>query len=513
MSVPDEQKPSAVSSETRHIHTVDDLKALSRATKKLILAVLCFALFLDTFNNSSLFAAIPTISIELNIANSQSPWLLSAYQLTFAALLLIAGRVSDLYNPKWVFVLGSSGMGLFALISGFLRSKVPLIVCRALMGAGGALTIPSAMNILVHMYSDPEEQAAAITTFGGMGAVGIVLGLIIGALFVSFATWPWVFFFSTIVSAVITSAFIFLVPNIHQESSKEPSEKLRRLHRLDIVGVGIFAATLILFIFAVTSGSIDGWGSATVIAPLVISPALAVGFFMWEAKLPELNAALPPKVWRYENFTILIIISLVPFTWWGSIFPLFSWIWEIVYGWSPINVAAHFLPIALGIFPALALSGLLQSKYRLKWVIMLGFVLLITGTALLPFANEKDRYWRFAFPGFLLGTAGAALIYTTSNIALLRATPSTVSGIVSAVFMVSLQTGAATGVALVTSIQTSVQIEHGGPNGFQGRAAGIWFLVAVIGTIALCAMVFIKDSVGPVASQSLVQEQGVDAIA
>ncbi|KAJ7174348.1 major facilitator superfamily domain-containing protein [Mycena filopes] len=477
----------------------DILEKQPKNKKLLLLSIFCLALFLDTFNNSSLFTAIPVISVQLDIPNSQSVWLLSAYQLTFAALLLISGRVSDLYNPKWVFITGALSMGIFALVGGFIRKEIPLIVLRALTGAGGALTIPSALHLIVHMYPDPITQAKAVTAFGGMGAIGIVLGLIIGALFVSYATWPWVFYFSALVSAVIGFSTLVLVPNLQRTAAAESrAEKILRFRRLELGGVLMFTAASILFIFSITSGSIDGWTSAKVLAPLILSIFLLILFFVWESRLEESYASVPSKMWRYENFTVLIVISLAPFMWWGSIFLLFSWYWEVVYGWSAIKTAVHFLPIGLGIFPVLPLAAGLQSKLRLKWVILIGFFLIILGTLLLPFANSEDRYWPFSFPGFLLGTAGAALIYTTTNVALLANTPREVSGIVSAMFTCVLQMGGAIGAAILTSIQTSVQISHGGPTAFAGRAAGIWFLVVFLTVMGLLLLVCMKDTVGPV---------------
>ncbi|KAJ7165802.1 major facilitator superfamily domain-containing protein [Mycena filopes] len=464
----------------------DILEKQPKNKKLLLLSIFCLALFLDTFNNSSLFTAIPVISVQLDIPNSQSVWLLSAYQLTFAALLLISGRVSDLYNPKWVFITGALSMGIFALVGGFIRKEIPLIVLRALTGAGGALTIPSALHLIVHMYPDPITQAKAVTAFGGMGAIGIVLGLIIGALFVSYASWPWVFYFSALVSAIIGFSTLVLVPNLQRTAASESkAEKILRFRRLDLGGVLMFTAASILFIFSITSGSIDGWTSAKVLAPLILSIFLLISFS-------------PSKMWRYENFTVLIVISLAPFMWWGSIFLLFSWYWEVVYGWSAIKTAVHFLPIGLGIFPVLPLAAGLQSKLRLKRVILIGFFLIIVGTLLLPFANSANHYWPFAFPGFLLGTAGAALIYTTTNVALLANTPREVSGIVSAMFTCVLQMGGAIGAAILTSIQTSVQISHGGPTAFAGRAAGIWFLVAFLTVMGVLLLVCMKDTVGPV---------------
>ncbi|PPQ70822.1 hypothetical protein CVT24_001039 [Panaeolus cyanescens] len=469
------------------------LKGLTNGRKATILCILCFALFLDTFNNNSLFAAIPHISAQLGIRVSQSAWLLAAYQLTFAALLLISGRVTDLYNPKWVFTFGAIVMGIFNIAAGFIRAEIPLIIFRAIMGAGGALTIPSAQHLIVHMYPDPAEQARAIALFGAMGAVGSVFGLIIGALFVSFVSWPWVFYFSAIVSLVIAGGITVLVPNRQAGPSKESA--VSKLQRLDVLGVGLFAVSLILFIFALTSGSIVGWGSAQVIAPLVISVIVMIAFFGWEAYTPETRAALPPKIWRYENVMILTIISLVPFMWWGSIFPMYAWLFETVYGWSAISTGVHFLPIAIGIIPAVAIATILQSKVPSKDIISFGFVLLLAGTVLLHWGNTKDKYWRIIFPGFVLGTAGAAFIYATTNIALLANTPSGVSGIVSALFVSVLQTGAAAGIAIVTSIQTSVEKHTAeGAMGFEGRAAGLWFLVGFDALMMLLLFIFMTRS-------------------
>jgi len=268
-----------------------------------------------------------------------------------------------------------------------------------------------------------------------------------------------------------------------------------RFWRLDLLGVFLFTSASILFIFAVTSGSVDGWGSAQVIATLVLSFVLVIVFFLWESRLPESYAAVPSKMWRYPNFSILIFISFAPFAWWASIFLQFSWLWEVVYFWSPIKTAVHFLPIGLGLFPGLALSGVLQSKISLKWVIFIGFLLICVGSLLLPFADSPERFWPFAFPGFLLATAGAAQIYATTNVALLAKTPTAVSGIVSAIFVCVLQMGGALGSAILTSIQTSVQ---SGATSFNGRAAGLWFLFAFLCTMTIILLVFMEDSIGPI---------------
>ncbi|KAF8166301.1 major facilitator superfamily domain-containing protein [Mycena galopus ATCC 62051] len=358
-------------------------------------------------------------------------------------------------------------MGVFSLIDGFIRQKIPVIVLRALMGAGGALTIPSAQHLIVHMYPDPAEQAQAVTLFGGIGAIGATV-------------------------------------------NESRAEKILRFRRLDLMGVFLFTAASILFIFSITSGSVEGWRSARVITPLILSFVSLMLFFLWESRLPDSYAAVPSKMWKYENFSILIFISFAPFAWWASVFLQFSWLWEVVYLWSPMKTAVHFLPIGLGLFPGLVLFGSLQSKLSLKWVIFIGFLLICMGTLLLPFANSPERFWPFAFPGFLLATAGAAQIYATTNVALLAKTPRAVSGIVSAIFVCVLQMGGALGSAILTSIQTSVQASDGGATSFKGRAAGLWFLFAFLCTMAVLLLVFMQDSIGPIRTGALVSDPDVE---
>ncbi|KAF8891928.1 major facilitator superfamily domain-containing protein [Gymnopilus junonius] len=422
--------------------------------KAVLLLVFCFAQFLDAFNNSSFFAAAPPISLQLHINNSNSVWLVSAYQLTFASLLLTSGRLSDIYNPKYIFCGGTLLMSFCALGARFVRTQIPLIILRALMGVGGALNVPSAMAMIIHTFPNATSQSKALSVFASSGAIGNVIGLIIGASLTTFASWPWVLYFSTILSFVLaTLSSIVLRPVTMTWKSK----KYGRFKRLDIFGVSILTVALILFVFSVTSGSADGWRTLKVILTLVLSIILVVIFFTWEARLPETLAAVPNSTWRIENFGILILVSLHPFMWWTSVQLLFSWYWQNVFGWSTIGVAIRFR----------------------------------------------------AFPGFFVGTTGMTLVFTTTNVALFAYTPPKMAGIVGAIFTCALQLGSAAGAAIITSIQTSVEQNNGGPDGFQGRAAGFWFLFTFSAIVALTVLLFMK-SARPVA---VVERDDVDEIA
>ncbi|KXN81896.1 hypothetical protein AN958_03546 [Leucoagaricus sp. SymC.cos] len=464
--------------------------------KGVMVFFLCLAQFLDTFMNSALFAAIPPISQDLNISNANSVWLISGYQLTFAALLLISGRLSDLYNPKIVFTVGAALIGGLSLGGGFVRHEVPLILIRVLTGIGAALTVPSALHLIIHMFPNPASQSKAIAAFGASAALGNVIGLIIGALIVSYASWPWVFYLFSILGFMLAIVVFVLAPSPHRPHVSA-LEKALRFKRLDLLGVSMLTSGLVLFIFGVTSGSVDGWGSAICLAPLIVSIFLVAAFFVYESRLDEHYAALPPNIWRYQNFPILVASALLPFMWWGTVQLLFSWLWQEVYGWSAIIAALHFLPLGLLGFPMNGLSSALSQKFPLKWVIIAGQVVALAGSILLPFADSEAHYWRYAFPGFCLGTSGITIMFTIVNIAIFASTPPSSAGVVGAVFNCSLQLGCAAGTAIITSIQTSVQKTQGGPTSYTGRRAGFWFLFGLLALLTAAQLAFMKNTVPP----------------
>ncbi|OJT09253.1 Cephamycin export protein CmcT [Trametes pubescens] len=464
----------------------------SPARRYVLLLIFCLAQFLDAFNNSALFSAIPSLVISLGMSEAESTWIISAFQLTFASFLLISGRISDVYNPKFAFIGGVAVLGILSIGAGFVTNKIPLIVLRALSGIAASMTIPSALTLLVNVFTEPNEQARAIGVFGGCGAVGNVLGLIIGAIFVQFASWSWVFWFVALVALPIAAICVFLIPT--QEPRLETGGRMdARWKSLDMGGVSILTAALILFIFSITSGTTSGWGSATVLAPLVISVLMVVAFFYYETTLPVDKAAIPPRTWFLPNFSVLFGTALLPYFWWTTVFTLYTTLWQDVWHWSVISTAIHMLPIGVLAF-SMSFTGSLSRVINPKWIILTGEGMCIIATILLAFADGPERYWPFIFPAFVLGSAGAMLTYTHTNIAIFRTSPTSMAGTVGAIFNGALQLGSAIGISAVGSIETSVEARNGGSQSYAGRAAAFWFLLAIVGIEWVALLVFYRRS-------------------
>ncbi|KAI0641791.1 MFS general substrate transporter [Trametes meyenii] len=463
----------------------------SPARRYVLLLIFCLAQFLDAFNNSALFSAIPSLVISLGMTESESTWIISAFQLTFASFLLISGRISDVYNPKFAFIGGVSVLGILSIGAGFVTSKIPLIVLRALSGIAASMTIPSALTLLVNVFTEPSEQARAIGVFGGCGAIGNVLGLIIGAIFVQYASWNWVFWFVALVALPISALCIFLIPAQEPRLDDVTGRRKARWKSLDMIGVSILTAALVLFIFAITSGTTSGWGSAGVLAPLVISVVMVAAFFYYETTIPTDKAAIPPRTWFLPNFSVLFGTALLPYFWWTTIFTIYTTLWQDVWHWTVISTAIHMLPIGVLAF-SMSFTGSLAHYVNPKWLILTGEGLCLIATILLAFADSPARYWPFIFPAFVLGSAGAMLMYTHTNIAIFRTSPASMAGTVGAIFNGALQLGSAVGISAVGSIESSVEKMRGGAGSYAGRAAAFWFLLAVVALEFLSMLVFYR---------------------
>ncbi|KAG0693821.1 major facilitator superfamily domain-containing protein [Suillus ampliporus] len=462
------------------ISVVDD-KRLSLTRKLVLLITFCLAQCLDGFNVAALFSAIPALEISMDMTESQSSWMFSGYQLTFSSFLLVSGRISDVYNPKIVFIGGFFGLGAISLCSGFVNDKIPLIILRALTGIASSMTIPSALKLLVKVFPDPLEQAWAIGLFGGCGAIANIGGSLIGAVFVKWASFHWVFWFAACVALPVALACVFIVPSQFAEttdiSALEPGTA--KWKSLDLVGVSILTVAIILFIFSVTSGSTYGWASLFVLAPLIISILMMVGFFYWETLMPVDKAAIPPRTWFYNNFSVLFTIALLPIFWWNTVLSIFTTLWQNIFHWSVISSAVHMLPLAI-IALATSFTGSLSRIFSPKWIILTGLFLCMVGTVLLALGGgQPENYWRYIFPAFALGTAGVMLTYTHTNIAMFQAVPSSMAGTVGAILNGALQFGSAIGLAAISTIEASVEATHGGSHEYAGRAAVFWFLFGI----------------------------------
>ncbi len=220
-------------------------------------------------------------------------WVLAAYTLTFGAFQVPAGRLSDIYHPKPVFVLGYLAVGIFSIICGASVHPIMLLVFRAMSGLGAAMTIPSAIAMIVQNFPDPQEQSRVLGIYGAFGAVGNAVGFVLGGVLAAKASWRWVFYLIGIATIPFAVLSHFFLPRTVVERSNEKRS-------IDIPGISILTGGLILFVYAVSDGSTEGWKSPQIISTLVLSVVSFSAFFVVERISKD--PALPPRTWSNKNF-------------------------------------------------------------------------------------------------------------------------------------------------------------------------------------------------------------------
>jgi hypothetical protein len=371
------------------------------------------------------------------------------------------------------------------------------------------MTIPSAYNLVVHMYPDPKEAQAKLSLLAMSGGLGNVLGLLFAGLCM-LSSYRWFFRLMAIICLTFGVATLILLPIQPSDYSKS-GDKTPRWKRLDIVGVLILMGALICFVLGLTQGPIDGWGSASFIAPFVLAFPLLIAFFVWEHRIDPRSAVLPSSVWQISNIVIASFAILFPFSFWVTSQLQYATYWQTVFGWKPIHVAAAILPQGLtGLFLGAASQGVPQMINKPRHTMVIAAVLIIVAEVLQIYSDGGLHmdYWKYCFPAFILGSAGAMMSYFAAAINLIIYCPPEMAGVASAWTQVMAQVGGAVTLAVQAGLDVSGE-------GFfdwkktSGRA--YWFMIAWVAVLAGQYAILYRDAGDPTEEHERTRQRIKDA--
>ncbi|ORX41180.1 putative efflux protein EncT [Kockovaella imperatae] len=426
----------------------DALSSLPRARKNILTLCFCLAMFIDAAGVSATFLMTAPISEDLGISAGDQAWVLGTYSMVFAATLLFAGRIADLYAPHRVYTVGFVGIAVFYLIISFMDSKYAFFVLRAVSALLAVLTIPSAINMIIQMYPDPDEQAKKLALFGLAGALANTLALVLAGVFL-LASWRWYFRFITILVGPFAVLAWFLLPKTAAVAEDLPGAA--KFKRMDLGGVFILVAALILFILGFTQAPTDGWKSATFIAPFVISIVLFAVFVVWEHYMPRGYALLPHDIWSYPNIFPLILQASAVFMWFATAQLRIATYFQEALHDSAILAAAKLLPMGItALIVGMGSQAFPKLITRPHYVQPVAAALCFAGSMLFAFSNGgagKD-YWKFMFTGQIIGTAGGMIIFIGTNTNIIMSFPLEFAGIGGSFANIIFQIGGVIGIAV-----------------------------------------------------------------
>jgi MFS transporter, DHA2 family, multidrug resistance protein len=408
-----------------------------------ILGVLCLSLLIIVMDNTILNVAIPSLITDLGASNSQVQWIVDAYVLVFAGLLLTTGSLSDRFGRKGALQLGIVLFGMGSVAAALSTSATQLIYTRAFMGIGGALIMPATLSILTNVFRDPRERGRAIAVWAGFSGLGVAIGPMTGGFLLEHFSWQSVFWVNLPIGITALALGAFIVP-----TSRDPHQS-----KLDPIGAVLSFIGLGSLLYGIIEGPGEGWTSPTVLAAFSIAIVALGGFIAWERHTP--TPMLDLSVFANARFSAASgTITIVFFALFGSLF-LMTQYWQLVHGYSPLQAGVRLLPYAATMMLVAPMSARLVERAGTKRVVVTGLSLVTIGLLLLSTIGTDTAY-PVVISFYIVMAMGMGMTMAPATESVMGALPREKAGVGSAINDTTRQVGGALGVAIIGSIVSSI---------------------------------------------------------
>jgi EmrB/QacA subfamily drug resistance transporter len=461
----------------------------------LALGVLCLSLLAIVIDNTIVNVALPTLVVDLDADVSELQWVVDAYTLVFAGLLLLAGTLGDRFGRRRTLLSGLAVFGLASATAAYAGGVEMLIADRAIMGAGAAFVMPATLSLVVSIFTDARERAMAIGIWAATAGVGVALGPVVGGLLLDRFAWGSIFLVNVPLCIVAVVVGRRVIPE-----SRDPVAR-----RIDWTGAALSGAALIAFVWAVIEAPSKGWTSAPVIAAGAFAVVAATTFIVQQRR--AVDALLDLRLFRNPRFTAASTIIMVLF------FALFGFLFlstqylQFVLGYSPSAAGLRVLPYAGAMIVFATVSAALVQRLGTKRVVTAGMLLFATGLAVAATVTAGAGYGRLAVALVLMG-AGMGLVGAPANESITGSLPPERANIGSAVNDTTRELGGALGVAIVGSIMSSLYATRL----TEGIPAGVPAPVVAAARESLGAAVQVSAAVADPAREAFVHAMSLASI-
>jgi EmrB/QacA subfamily drug resistance transporter len=397
------------------------------------LAAVCVATFMLLLDITVVNVALPDIAKDLKTSFSDLQWVIDAYALGLASLLLTAGTLADRFGHRKIFVYGLIAFTVSSILCGIATSPLFLIVARGLQGIGGAAMFATSLSLIANAFSGPDRG----TAFGIWGATigaAVAIGPLVGGVLTEQVSWESIFFVNVPIGIAGVVATLAKVDEFRSPAA----------HRVDIPGLVTFSGGLFLLIFALVRGNAEGWGSPLIVGFLIGSVVLLAAFVAIELRTD--HAMFDLSLFRKPAFGGA---SIAAFGLSASMFAMFLYITLYVQnslGLSPQETGLRFLPLTVVSFFVAPLAGRVSRTLPVR--VLFGVGLALVGVGLLLMSNiDADSKWTALLPGFLLAGAGIGMVNPSLAQAAVGVVEPQRSGMASGINSTFRQVGIATGIA------------------------------------------------------------------
>ena len=461
-----------------------------RSNQSLALAVIAVAQLMVVLDVAVVNVALPSIQKSLNFAATDLEWVINAYAIAFGGLLLLGGRMGDLFGRRRMFITGTILFTAGSLAGGLATSSTFLIAARAAQGIGGAIVAPTALSLLAETFAEGRLRNRALGVYSAVSAGGGALGLLLGGVITNYFSWRWILFINVPVGIALAIA----APAVLAASKGRPG-------RLDLPGAALVTAGATLLVYSLSRAAAHGWGDSITVVTLVASGALLVAFVGVEAVTR--HALMPLRIFANRDRAGAYVLSVaVGATLSGMLFLLTLFVQNVL-GFTPLQAGFAFLPTALGVIVGAGVTSRVIGRVGPRTPMAVGALMAAIGLFWLSAITPRSNYFADVLGPLAVLAIGLGQIFvSTTNVAIAGVSRSE-SGLASALLNVGRQLGGSLGIAMMGTVAATVTRDHlvSGPltHAAINRAATSGFSAAfeLAGVIALAGFVSAFAAVRP----------------
>jgi EmrB/QacA subfamily drug resistance transporter len=420
--------------------------ALTPRRRTLVLAAVCLSLVLVVAGTTMLNVALPDLARSLHATQSQQQWIVDAFSVALAALLLPAGVLGDRYGRRTTLLWGIALFGATAAASAWVTSASVLIVLRALSGAGAALIMPGTLSTITSVFPE-EEKARAVAIWSGLAGAGAVVGLVGSGAMLERFWWGSVFAVTAALAIVAGAATVAIVP-----ATRDPNAP-----RVDLRGSVLSVLAIGGLVLGITEGPEQGWLSPMALVGLVGGALALVAFVITSLRTDE--PLLDPRLFRNRRFAAGTVSVFLQFLAMMGFFFLFLQYLQLVQGYGTLKAALAVVPLAVGMMPASTAAARLTERFDTRYVGAAGLAISAAGLVWLSYLNVGSSYLP-VLVGMVVTGIGLGLGMTPATNAIVQSLPLGKQGLASAVNDTSRELGGAFGIAIIGSAFTAGYRSH-----------------------------------------------------
>jgi EmrB/QacA subfamily drug resistance transporter len=423
---------------------VPDEGASYAARRWWALAVLALVQFMILMDITVVNVALPSIQHSLNFSATGLAWVVNGYTLTAGGLLLLGGRLSDLFSRRRQFVIGVIVFGAASLTAGLAQSSSMLVAARFVQGAGEAIASPAALSLLALLFTNRAERTKALTIWGALGGLGGTIGVVLSGVITDVLSWRWIFFINLPIAVV---ALFFLPRVIAAEPPR--SHTTSPLRRLDLPGALLATSGLVALVYGLLAVGSHSWGDIHVVLPIAVGVLLLVGFVVVEAIVDD--PLVPLGFFRNRMRVSSNIAQLLFGGTFTAMYFLLTLYMQDVLEYSPLRAGLAYVPLGFALVAGVGVTSALLGRLGPKVMTSAGFVVAAGGLLLLSGIGPTTGYVTHILPGMLMFGLGAGVVFPALQNAALDGADELDAGLASGVYSTFQQIGSSLGLAVLVS--------------------------------------------------------------